>query len=47
MKRNDWILLLSVLLIATVTLIASYAFLGGKGGVAVVTVDGEEVARLD
>jgi hypothetical protein len=45
MKRNDWILLLSVLLIAVVTLVVSYVLLGGKGSVAVVTVDGEEVAR--
>ncbi len=47
MKRNDLILLLSVLLIATVTLILAYTAFAGHGEVAVITVDGEEVLRLD
>ena len=47
MKRNDLILLLSVLLVSAVALILSYAVFANQGEVAIVTVDGEEVLRLD
>lgn len=46
MKRNDWILLLSILLVAVTALIILYSILGGSGKLAVVTVDGEEILRL-
>ena len=46
MKRNDWILLVSVLVLATAALIALYAVFGGSGTEAVITVDGEERMRL-
>ncbi len=46
MKRNDLILLLSVLLIACALLITFYTVLSGTGESAVITVDGEEILRL-
>ena len=46
MKRNDWILLSSVLLVAIVALLVLYAALGGTGETVVVTVDGDEVLRV-
>ena len=46
MKRNDWILLGILLTVGTVMLIALYAIFGKTGAEAVITVDGEEIARL-
>ena len=46
MKKSDWILLLVILVASVLALCLLYAFLGGTGNVAVVSVDGEELARL-
>jgi len=46
LKKTDIILLVSVVLVAAVTLTLTYILLSGKGEVVVVTVDGEEYARL-
>ena len=46
MKRNDLILFAILLTVGLVSLLVLTAVLDGKGEVAVVTVDGEEVLRL-
>ena len=46
MKRNDWILLIVLLVAAVAALAILYATMSGNGEVAVVTVDGEEILRL-
>lgn len=46
MKKTDVILLFCALALAAILFAVCFAILGGKGEVAVVTVDGEEYARL-
>lgn len=46
MKKNDIILLVCAVGIAAIVFLAFWLFLSGTGSVAVVTVDGEEYARL-
>ncbi len=46
MKKTDIILLVAIVLVAAVALTVIYLVLGGSGEVVVVTVDGEEYARL-
>lgn len=46
MKKNDWILLGGFLTVGIILLIALYAIFSGTGAEAVITVDGEEIARL-
>ena len=46
MKRNDIILLVSILLVCALALCALFLALSGTGDTVVVTVDGEEYARL-
>ncbi len=46
MKKTDILLLISVVAIAAIALTVTYVVLGGSGDTVVVTVDGEEYARL-
>ena len=46
MKRNDLILLSTLLVVGCVGALLLFFLLGGTGEMAVVTVDGEEYARL-
>ena len=46
MKKNDIILLSVIVVIAVIVFAVLYFVLSDKGDVAVVTVDGEEYARL-
>ncbi|MBQ9113212.1 MAG: NusG domain II-containing protein [Clostridia bacterium] len=46
MKKNDIILLLCVLLLCSVIFVVVFFAMGNSGDTAVVTVDGEEYARL-
>ena len=46
MKKNDVILLISLLCLSLLALLLLFIFFGNTGEVAVVTVNGEEIARL-
>ena len=46
MKKTDILLLAAILLIATIALGVTYLVLAKKGDTVVVTVDGEQYARL-
>lgn len=46
MKKSDLILLISLLSLSLLAFLVIFAFFGNSGEVAVVTVNGEEVARL-
>ncbi len=46
MKKSDLILLISLVSLSLLALLILFAFFGNSGEVAVVTVNGEEVARL-
>ena len=45
-KRNDILLIIVILVVASAALLLSFALLHDKGDTVVVTVDGEEYARL-
>ena len=46
MKKNDILLLVAIIVLSALSLALLYIFIGGSGEVVVVTVDGEEYARL-
>ena len=46
MKRNDILLLCGVIVIAAIIFAICFAVIGNGGAYAVITVDGEEYARL-
>ncbi len=46
MKKTDIILLVAIVLVAAIALTVTYLVLDGSGDTVVVTVDGEEYARL-